>query len=235
MFCGRLMPIPLEADRSPIKLPHTNTPFSARHPAGGQKWRNLQKGIMDLTLTLVAAPLWVPVLLLLGLMVKLHDKGPVFYHRRVVGPDGEFDAFKLRTMRVDADQWLENHPGLLEEFRASFKLKNDPRITRIGRRLRKFSLDELPQLFNVLKGQMSLVGPRMISQPELEKYGPYRALLLTVKPGLTGYWQVSGRQDTSYDERVKMDAFYIQNWSLWFDIKILVKTFWKVLKREGAY
>jgi lipopolysaccharide/colanic/teichoic acid biosynthesis glycosyltransferase len=138
-------------------------------------------------------------------------------------------------MRVDADLWIAEHRELLPEYQESFKLKNDPRITRLGQILRKYSLDELPQLFNVLKGQMSLVGPRMVSPPELEKYGPYQALLLTVKPGMTGYWQVSGRQEVSYEERVKMDVYYIQNWSFWFDCKILCLTVWKVLKREGAY
>ena len=159
----------------------------------------------------------------------------MIYRRRVVGTGGDFDAFKLRTMRVDADRWLAENPRLLEEYQKSFKLKEDPRITRVGRFLRRYSLDELPQLLNVLKGQMTLVGPRMITPPELEKYGSYQDLLLSVKPGLTGYWQVSGRQEVSYEERVDMDVFYIQNWSLWFDFKILWKTLWKVLKREGAY
>jgi lipopolysaccharide/colanic/teichoic acid biosynthesis glycosyltransferase len=180
-------------------------------------------------------PLWGPVIILLGLIIKLSDGGPIFYRRRVMGPKGSFDAFKLRTMRVDADRWLEQHPDLLEEFRKNFKLKEDPRVTKLGMFLRKYSLDELPQLLNVVKGQMSLVGPRMVSPPELEKYRPYQALLLTVKPGMTGYWQVGGRQEVSYEERVKMDVYYIQNWSLWYDFKILCLTVWKVLKREGAY
>jgi lipopolysaccharide/colanic/teichoic acid biosynthesis glycosyltransferase len=172
---------------------------------------------------------------LLGLLVKFEDGGPIIYRRRVLGQEGPFDALKLRTMRVDADRWLEQYPELMEEFRKNFKLKDDPRLTKVGKFLRKHSLDELPQLLNVLKGQMSLVGPRMVSPPELEKYGPYQALLLTVKPGITGYWQVSGRQEVSYEERVKMDVYYIRNWSFWFDCKILCLTVWKVLKREGAY
>jgi lipopolysaccharide/colanic/teichoic acid biosynthesis glycosyltransferase len=189
----------------------------------------------DLGSTLLTLPFWLPLIGLLGLIIKWRTGGPVFYRRRVVGREGEFDAFKLRTMRVDADLVLQNNPQLAAEFLKNFKLKNDPRLTRTGRLLRRWSLDELPQLFNVLRGQMSLVGPRMITRPELEKYGSFQSLLLTVKPGLTGYWQVSGRQDVSYEERVKMDVFYIQNWSLWFDFKILSRTLWKVLKREGAY
>src|SRR5207253_2237702 len=139
--------------------------------------------------------------------------------RRVVGPKGAFDAFKFRTMRPDADIVLQNDPDLWNAFRKNFKLKSDPRMTRIGSVLRQYSLDELPQLFNVLLGQMSLVGPRMITAPELEKYGSYQDLLLTVKPGLTGYWQVYGRQEVSYAERVRMDVEYISNWTAGLDIK----------------
>lgn len=189
----------------------------------------------DLGLTLLALPFWLPLIGLLGLIIKLQDGGSMLYRRRVVGQAGEFDAFKLRTMHVDAERILREHDRLMAEYMKNFKLKDDPRITAFGRLLRRWSLDEVPQLFNVLQGQMSLVGPRMITPPELEKYGPYRSLLLSVKPGLTGHWQVSGRQKVSYDERVAMDVFYIQNWSLGFDFKILLKTVWKVLKREGAY
>jgi lipopolysaccharide/colanic/teichoic acid biosynthesis glycosyltransferase len=193
------------------------------------------KRCFDLGFTLLTLPLWLPLIGLLGLIIKLQDDGPMLYRRRVVGREGEFDAFKLRTMHVEADQILREHAHLRAEYVKNFKLKDDPRITPIGRRLRRWSLDELPQLFNVLQGQMSLVGPRMITPPELGKYGPYQDLLLSVKPGLTGHWQVSGRQDVSYDDRVAMDVFYIRNWSLGFDFKILLKTVWKVLKREGAY
>jgi lipopolysaccharide/colanic/teichoic acid biosynthesis glycosyltransferase len=193
------------------------------------------KRLFDLGLVLLTFPFWLPLIGLLGLIVKLQDGGSVLHRRRVMGQKGEFDAFKLRTMREDADDVFQRNPQLAEEFRKNFKLKNDPRLTRAGRRMRRWSLDELPQLFNVLRGEMSLVGPRMITRPELEKYGSFQNLLLTVKPGLTGYWQVSGRQDVSYEERVKLDVFYIQNRSLWFDLKILFKTVGAVLKREGAY
>ncbi len=165
----------------------------------------------------------------------LDSGSPVIYRRRVLGPKGEFDAFKFRSMKPDADSLLAADPALREEFEQNFKLRNDPRLTRVGAVIRKFSVDELPQLFNVLMGQMSLVGPRMITAGELAKYGPYQKQLLSVKPGLTGYWQINGRQAVSYDERVRMDMFYIQHWSFWLDLKIIMKTPVKVLRREGAY
>jgi lipopolysaccharide/colanic/teichoic acid biosynthesis glycosyltransferase len=177
----------------------------------------------------------MPLLVLLALIVLLDDDWPFIYRRRVVGMEGSFDAFKFRTMRRDAEAILNADPCLRAEFEQNFKLKVDPRVTKSGSVLRKFSLDELPQLVNVLLGQMSLVGPRMVTAPELAKYGPYRNLLLTVKPGLTGYWQVSGRQEVDYAERVRMDAHYIQNWSFALDVQILLRTPLKVLKREGAY
>jgi lipopolysaccharide/colanic/teichoic acid biosynthesis glycosyltransferase len=152
-----------------------------------------------------------------------------------VGGRGEFDAYKFRTMVRDADNVLAANPELNHAFSKQFKLREDPRITPLGSWLRKYSLDELPQLVNVLKGQMSLVGPRMITTVELVKYGPHENLLLTVRPGITGYWQVSGRQDLSYEERVNMDIKYITNWSLLLDAKILFRTPLKVVRGEGAY
>jgi lipopolysaccharide/colanic/teichoic acid biosynthesis glycosyltransferase len=176
-----------------------------------------------------------PVFIVIGLLVVLDDGWPVIYRRRVVGTTGEFDAFKFRTMIRDADSVLAANPALKAEFERNFKLKDDPRITRVGAFLRKLSLDELPQLFNVLRGQMSLVGPRMITPAELDKYGPYKQLLLSLKPGLTGYWQVRGRQNVCYEDRVRMDLHYIRQWSLSMDLKILFETPVKVLKREGAF
>lgn len=193
------------------------------------------KRALDLVGASLALVLLSPVLIAAALAVKLQDGGPVFYRRRCVGYDGDFDAFKLRSMRVDADCYLAERPELLAEFQRNYKLKNDPRVTTVGVFLRKTSIDELPQLFNVLRGEMSLVGPRMITRPELDKYGDKRDVLLTVKPGMTGYWQVTGRQDVEYGERVQMDMYYIKHWSLALDLQILVKTPWKVLKREGAH
>jgi lipopolysaccharide/colanic/teichoic acid biosynthesis glycosyltransferase len=179
--------------------------------------------------------LLLPVLLLIGLIVLVDDGWPVIYRRRVVGTKGEFDAYKFRSMRRNAGAMLEKDPALKREYERNFKLRKDPRITRAGALLRKYSLDELPQLFNVVTGQMSLVGPRMITAQELSKYGRYQDLLMTTKPGLTGYWQTRGRQDTTYEERVRMDVHYITHWSLALDLRILFETPWKVIRGKGAY
>lgn len=190
---------------------------------------------MDFTSAGVLILVLMPLLVLIGALVLIDDGLPIIYRRFVVGQNGEFAAFKFRSMRRDADIFLQRNPALKAQFERNFKLKEDPRLTRLGSYLRRFSLDELPQLFNVLKGQMTLVGPRMITATETEKYGANKGLLLSVKPGLTGYWQVHGRQDVSYEERVRMDLHYINNWSLGMDLKILFKTPYAVLKRKGAY
>jgi lipopolysaccharide/colanic/teichoic acid biosynthesis glycosyltransferase len=193
------------------------------------------KNVLDFVGALVGLALLSPLLILLALCIKLDDGGPVFYRRRVVGRKGEFNAFKFRTMRPDADAILAADPALRAIFETDYKLQDDPRITRVGALLRKYSLDELPQLLNVLMGQMSLVGPRMVTAAELQKYGEFRDLLLRVKPGLSGYWQVNGRQSVSYAERVKMDVYYLEHWSLLLDLEILLKTPAKVVRAEGAY
>jgi exopolysaccharide biosynthesis polyprenyl glycosylphosphotransferase len=194
------------------------------------------KTILDYGITIPALIFLTPLLLVIALLVKLDSPGPVIYRRRVVGTGGrEFDAFKFRTMRGDADVYLEQHPELLEELKHTGKLKNDPRVTRLGRFLRTTSLDELPQLFNVLLGQMSLVGPRMISPPELDKFGKWRHNLLTVKPGITGLWQVSGRSDLRYEDRVRLDMHYIRNYTIWLDMRLLFNTLGVVLRKKGAY
>jgi lipopolysaccharide/colanic/teichoic acid biosynthesis glycosyltransferase len=176
-----------------------------------------------------------PVLATVGLLVFLIEGKPVIFRRRCVGPGGEFDAFKFRTMRRDADRMLQQDESLRQSFQQSFKLKSDPRVTRLGAVLRKFSLDELPQLLNVLRGEMSLVGPRMITAPELSKYGEHQELLLMVRPGITGHWQVHGRQAVSYEERVRMDVEYIRDWSLSRDLKLLCLTPARVIRGRGAY
>jgi lipopolysaccharide/colanic/teichoic acid biosynthesis glycosyltransferase len=193
------------------------------------------KRAIDLGLTLPLLLGLAPLFVLVAVIIKLQDGGPVIYRRRVIGLQGEYDAFKFRTMHPDAEEWLSSHPLLKVEFERNFKLQNDPRLTRVGVVLRKFSLDELPQLINVLRGEMSLVGPRMITAAELDKYGSYRDLLLTMKPGLTGYWQVNGRQNVSYDQRARMDVLYIRNWTIGTDLRIILKTPFKIFKREGAY
>ena len=147
----------------------------------------------------------------------------------------QFDAFKFRTMHINGDEILNRNPELKAELARHHKLKDDPRITRIGKFLRKYSLDELPQLFNVLRAEMSLVGPRMIAPAELAQYNQWGINLLTVRPGLTGLWQVSGRSDVGYDERVRLDMFYVRNWTIWQDLAILFQTVPTVLKGRGAY
>jgi lipopolysaccharide/colanic/teichoic acid biosynthesis glycosyltransferase len=202
-------------------------------PITGSK--RIFKRALDVTAAALLLVLLSPLILILALLIKLQDAGPALYRRRVVGPDGEFDAFKLRTMRADAGEILERDPALRREFEVNFKLKNDPRITALGAVLRKMSLDELPQLWNVLVGEMSLVGPRMITPAELEKYGEAGWIFHCVKPGLTGYWQVEGRQDVSYARRIEMDLHYVENWSLALDLKILLKTPWRAIRGAGAY
>lgn len=201
----------------------------------GERKQLVLKRALDVVVAGILIVVLSPVFVLLGLLVVLEDGWPIIYRRRVVGKNGSFDAYKFRSMRKNADAILAADPALKLEFERNFKLKNDPRITRVGRALRKLSLDELPQLFNVLRGQMSLVGPRMISPEELKKYGANQGMLLSVKPGLTGYWQVNGRQEVDYEERVRMDLHYIQNWSIGMDLRILFKTPYAVVKREGAY
>lgn len=177
-----------------------------------------------------------PLLIITALAIKLQDRGPVLYKRRVSGLGGEtFDALKFRTMVVDADKVLMKDKELKAIFEKNYKLKNDSRVTRLGRILRKLSIDELPQLYNVLVGQMSLVGPRIVTQEELELYGEFKNERIKVRPGISGYWQVSGRQEVDYKERIQMDRFYMYRWNIWMDLWILLKTVQKVLKMEGAY
>lgn len=197
----------------------------------------IMKWLLDCIVVLICLPILLPIMLFIALLIKLDSPGPILYRRRVLGIGGkEFDAFKLRSMYQNADEILAKFPDLEAELREKHKIREDPRVTRIGRWLRRSSLDEIPQFINVMKGQMSLVGPRMISPGEVSKYGKMYANLLTVKPGMTGLWQVSGRSDLSYEERVALDMHYIRNYSIWSDIQILFfQTPRALLKREGAY
>jgi len=194
------------------------------------------KTFLDIGGAIISLIVFSPWLLLIAAMVKFSSPGPVLHRRRVMGLNGkQFDALKFRTMVLDGDKVLEKHPELKEELARTHKLKRDPRITRVGTFLRKFSLDELPQLFNVLRREMSLVGPRMISPEEVAMYKQFDMNLLTVMPGMTGIWQVSGRSDISYEERVRMDMYYIRNWTIWLDLQLLFQTVPVVLKSRGAY
>ncbi len=190
--------------------------------------------------SVVIAVLIFPILLIVTILIKLDSRGPAFYKAKRIGYNEKvFYVYKFRTMFNDADKklndLLESSEELKNEFEENFKLKRDPRVTRIGRFLRKTSLDELPQIFNVFKGEMNLVGPRPIVNDEIEKYGEAFYELIKVKPGVSGLWQVSGRSDVGYDERVQLDLFYIKNWSLWMDIIILIKTLFVVIQGRGAY
>lgn len=197
---------------------------------------SLAKLALDYAITIPGMLLVAPMMLLIALLIRLDSPGPVMYRRRVMGINGrQFDAYKFRTMHLDGDAILAKHPHLQKELAENHKLKNDPRITRVGHFLRKASLDELPQLLNVLKREMTLVGPRMISPSEMEKYNDWGLNLLTVLPGITGLWQVSGRSDISYDERVRLDMYYIRNWTIWLDIQLLTQTIPAILKGRGAY
>lgn len=198
---------------------------------------NILKTALDYSLILLALPFLLPVFLVAALLVRIDSPGPIFHRRRVMGIGGnQFDAFKFRSMYVNGDALLEQYPELKSQLNNAHKLKWDPRITKIGSFLRRTSLDELPQLLNVLRGEMSLVGPRMIAPAETEMYGRMKDNLLTVKPGLTGLWQVSGRSDLSYEERVRLDMLYIRNYSIWLDIQILfLQTLPAVIKGRGAY
>jgi lipopolysaccharide/colanic/teichoic acid biosynthesis glycosyltransferase len=194
------------------------------------------KCVGDLILTSIGLVLLSPVLLVLWLIVKRDSPGPVIHRRRVMGVGGtQFDAFKFRTMHVNGDEILAQYPDLKAIWERDQKLKDDPRITKSGGWLRKLSLDELPQLFNVLLGQMSLVGPRMITKGELSRYGDYAEELLTVRPGLTGLWQISGRSDITGPERAQLDIYQIRTRSFLRDLKVLLLTFPAVIKGRGAY
>lgn len=194
------------------------------------------KSMLDLLVSVIVLLFIWPVMLAIAIAIKLDSPGPVFYQRKVVGAGGKpFRAWKFRTMYTDADERLSRDPELRRAFEKNHKLKDDPRVTRVGKFLRRTSLDELPQIFNVLGGQMSLVGPRMITEAERIRYGKWRMNLSTVKPGITGLWQVSGRSDISYEERVMLDMHYIRNHTIWLDLYLLWLTVPAVLKQRGAY
>lgn len=194
---------------------------------------------MDLVATTAILLMLLPLFGLLALLVRCTSSGPVFYGHTRIGRGGRrFKAWKFRTMVPDAgkrlEEYLRDHPDARQEWAATQKLTHDPRITRVGHWLRKTSLDELPQLWNVLVGEMSLVGPRPIVDEEIEKYGPVFHAYLQVRPGITGLWQVSGRNNTTYPQRIQLDAYYVRNWSPWLDFYIFFRTAQVVAQREGA-
>jgi len=194
------------------------------------------KAALDYGLALIVLVLCGPLLALIAVAIVLDSPGPILYRRRVLGRGSRpFDALKFRTMVPNADDILSSDPEMMATYKNGYKLKRDPRVTRLGAFLRKYSLDELPQVFNVLRGQMSLVGPRMITLEESKEYGQWRLNLLTVKPGITGLWQVSGRSDLSYKQRIRLDMHYIRNYSIWLDLQVLFRTIPAVFNGNGAY
>lgn len=198
------------------------------------------KRCIDLGILLLSSPVILPLVVLIAILVKCTSKGKIFYGHKRIGKNGkEITAWKFRSMVMDADkrlkELLENNPDMKREWDEHQKLEHDPRITSIGKFLRKTSLDELPQLFNILLGEMSFVGPRPVTEPEREKYGDTFKYIFSVTPGLSGMWQISGRSSTGYDDRIFLDTFYIQNWSIWLDIWIILQTFIVVVTGKGAY
>lgn len=204
------------------------------------RWNRLLKFVFDWVLTFFGTLAISPILLAIALWIYHDSPGPVLFKHRRVGRNGrEFNCYKFRSMCVDADvrlkELLAKNPAAREEWNRDFKLKNDPRVTKSGHFLRRTSLDELPQIFNVLKGEMSLVGPRPIVAAEVPRYGKFIQDYYMVRPGITGMWQTSGRSDIDYAERVAMDSWYVRNWNIWFDAVLLWRTFSVVFSKKGAY
>ncbi|URA09631.1 undecaprenyl-phosphate galactose phosphotransferase WbaP [Thermospira aquatica] len=204
-------------------------------------WNLFLKRTIDIVGSLVGLVLLSPLLLVVAFIIKLTSPGKIVYKQQRIGKNGKpFYLYKFRSMYPDADERLKDilasDPKAKEEWETKRKLTNDPRITPIGKFIRKTSIDELPQLWNILKGDISIVGPRPVSAEEIEKfYKEYQVYYYSVRPGLTGLWQVSGRSNTDYNYRVQTDVWYVENWSLWLDIVIILKTFEVLIKREGAY
>lgn len=212
---------------------------STRGPSALFSYRILKRGL-DIFLVLLFCPILIPIFLAIAAAVRISSPGPVFFsHRRLRGHGKFFTMWKFRTMCVNSQEVLEAYlaanPAARLEWHRTHKLKDDPRVTRIGAFLRRASLDELPQLWNVLNGSMTLVGPRPIVAAEVEKYGAGFIAYCKVKPGITGLWQVSGRSGTSYQRRIELDCAYVDNWSFLGDVMILFKTLGTVVKQDGAY
>jgi Undecaprenyl-phosphate galactose phosphotransferase WbaP len=198
------------------------------------------KRVIEVAIAGILLIVALPVACAIAIAIVLETRGPVFFgHTRIGRDERRFRVWKFRSMVAEADtaleKYLKDHPERRAEWRHTHKLKQDPRVTRVGRLLRRSSLDELPQLWNVLRGEMSLIGPRPIVEEEVAKYGPALSLYLQVLPGLTGLWQVSGRADTGYRRRVDLDCQYIRNWSFLVDLKILFRTVRVVVCGHGAY
>lgn len=194
------------------------------------------KRFLDIVLASIGMIVLSPIFLIISLAIKLESKGPIFFKHTRIGKDGKIiKIYKFRSMVNNAEDMIKEFtPEQMKEYRENYKLTNDPRITKVGKFLRKTSLDELPQLINIIKGDLSIIGPRPVVSDELKKYGTNTRKFLSVTPGLTGYWAANGRSCTSYEQRMQMELFYIDNLSLKMDIKVFFKTIEAVIKREGA-
>jgi len=194
------------------------------------------KRFMDVILATIALVVLSPIFLIIAIAIKIESKGPVFFKHTRIGKNGKIiKLYKFRSMVINAEELIKSFtPEQMQEYKENYKLTNDPRITKIGKFLRKTSLDELPQLLNIIKGELSIIGPRPVVTDELEKYGANTKKFLSVTPGLTGYWAANGRSCTTYEQRMQMELYYIDNLSLKMDIKVFFKTIEAVIKREGA-
>jgi lipopolysaccharide/colanic/teichoic acid biosynthesis glycosyltransferase len=236
------------ANRSGAKVPTSYELSSPEESAAGVSQREIVmypqsrafaqaiKRLVDIVgsagMLIVAAPLF-PVI---TLAIRLDSPGPTFFRPKVIGHKGrKFSAYKFRSMYADAFERLHQDTHLLSQYKKNLKIIDDPRITRVGRYLRRTSLDELPQLINVLRGEMSLVGPRFLAELELEKFGEHRDKILSVKPGMAGLWVASGRQTVSFERRLELELQYIDNWSLWLDVKCFLKTLQIAIRMVGAH
>lgn len=228
----RTQALPLADAAAGITSRHQPTLASTRRRIYGSV-----KRLLDVSLALCALLLLSPMMLAIALVIMVNDGRPIFFQRTVIGLNGKrFGMWKFRSMVNGAEEMLLEDDSLYAEYQQSnFKLPRDPRVTRIGRILRKHSLDELPQLWNVIKGDMSLVGPRAIPQVERRLFGDFADERELILPGMTGLWQVSGRSDTGYDERIRLDKEYMEHCSLWMDIRILLRTAVVVVNGVGAY
>jgi len=201
-----------------------------------REWQSVLKRIMDVAMSVLVLGISLPIMLLTALAIRLDSPGPIFFRQQRVGQDGElFDLIKFRSMYEDAEQRVQELKDQNEASGPLFKMRNDPRRTRVGAFIRRVSIDELPQFWNVLKGEMSVVGPRPALPSEVAMYEPWHLQRLEIAPGITGLWQVSGRSDLTFDEMVLLDVYYIENWSLATDLVILAKTIPTVLMGSGAY
>lgn len=194
------------------------------------------KRVIDVILASVALILLSPLFAIIAIAIKIDSKGPVFFAHKRIGKNGKIiKLYKFRSMVINAEELIKSFaPEQMREYKENYKLTNDPRITKVGKFLRKTSLDELPQLINIINGDLSIIGPRPVVADELEKYGVNKDKFLSVTPGLTGYWAANGRSNTTYEQRMEMELYYIDNLSLKMDIKVFFKTILSVLKKEGA-